>query len=259
MSAPTTCWSPRRATCASGSRSRSASFTASASPTCCARWICRRRALGWSLFSFNLGVEIGQLLLVLLVASALAWIARAQRARAGRASPSPDRSWSSRRGRSGSFNGCFSLEEDHETWDRGSDSVGGRRHRRAGHGDGAGDGARPNVVEVEKVKDNLYMITGGGGNTAVFITADGVVVVDTKLAGWGQAILDQDQDRHAQAGHDDHQHAYARRSRRQQRRVPGDGRLRRAGEHQGEHGEDGAVPDRERQVSIFPRRRSRTR
>jgi hypothetical protein len=31
-----------------------------------------RRALGWSLFSFNLGVEIGQLLVVLAVASALA-------------------------------------------------------------------------------------------------------------------------------------------------------------------------------------------
>ncbi len=34
-----------------------------------------RRALGWSLFSFNLGVEIGQVCIVLLVASALAWIA----------------------------------------------------------------------------------------------------------------------------------------------------------------------------------------
>lgn len=34
-----------------------------------------RRALGWSLFSFNLGVEIGQICIVLLVASLLAWIA----------------------------------------------------------------------------------------------------------------------------------------------------------------------------------------
>ncbi len=49
----------------------------------------------------------------------------------------------------------------------------------------------PNVAEIEKVKDNLYMITGGGGNTAAFITDAGVVVVDTKLAGWGQAILDK--------------------------------------------------------------------
>lgn len=49
----------------------------------------------------------------------------------------------------------------------------------------------PNVAQIEKVKDNLYMITGGGGNTAAFITASGVVLVDTKLANWGQAILDK--------------------------------------------------------------------
>lgn len=49
----------------------------------------------------------------------------------------------------------------------------------------------PNVAQIEKVKDNLYMITGGGGNTAAYITANGVVLVDTKLANWGQAILDK--------------------------------------------------------------------
>ena len=49
----------------------------------------------------------------------------------------------------------------------------------------------PNVAQIEKVRDNLYMITGGGGNTAAFITDRGVVIVDTKLAGWGQAILDK--------------------------------------------------------------------
>ena len=49
----------------------------------------------------------------------------------------------------------------------------------------------PPVAEIQKVKDNLYMVTGGGGNTAAFITDSGVVVVDTKLAGWGQAILDK--------------------------------------------------------------------
>jgi glyoxylase-like metal-dependent hydrolase (beta-lactamase superfamily II) len=49
----------------------------------------------------------------------------------------------------------------------------------------------PNVAEIEKVKDNLFMITGGGGNTAAFITANGVVLVDTKLANWGQPILDK--------------------------------------------------------------------
>ena len=35
------------------------------------------------------------------------------------------------------------------------------------------------------------MITGGGGNTAAFLTENGVVLVDTKLAGWGQAIMDK--------------------------------------------------------------------
>jgi len=32
------------------------------------------RALGWTLFAFNVGVEIGQLVIVIVVASALAWI-----------------------------------------------------------------------------------------------------------------------------------------------------------------------------------------
>jgi cyclase len=49
----------------------------------------------------------------------------------------------------------------------------------------------PKVVEVEKVKDNLFMLKGGGGNTAVFVGTAGVVVVDTKLPGWGQPILDK--------------------------------------------------------------------
>ncbi|MGD9905050.1 MAG: MBL fold metallo-hydrolase [Vicinamibacterales bacterium] len=49
----------------------------------------------------------------------------------------------------------------------------------------------PNVAGIEKVKDTLYMVTGGGGNTAVFIAAGGVVLVDTKLANWGPAIMDK--------------------------------------------------------------------
>ena len=31
----------------------------------------------------------------------------------------------------------------------------------------------PNVAQIEKVKDNLYVITGGGGNTAAFVTDGG--------------------------------------------------------------------------------------
>jgi glyoxylase-like metal-dependent hydrolase (beta-lactamase superfamily II) len=49
----------------------------------------------------------------------------------------------------------------------------------------------PKVIDVEKVKDNLFVLKGGGGNTAVFITAGGVVVVDAKNPGWGQPILEK--------------------------------------------------------------------
>ena len=51
----------------------------------------------------------------------------------------------------------------------------------------------PKVVEAQKLRDNLWMLTGngGGGNTAVFVTTNGVVVVDTKNPGWGQPILDK--------------------------------------------------------------------
>jgi glyoxylase-like metal-dependent hydrolase (beta-lactamase superfamily II) len=48
----------------------------------------------------------------------------------------------------------------------------------------------PRVVEVDKLKDNLYVMKGGGGNSSVFITGAGVIVVDTKNPGWGQPLLD---------------------------------------------------------------------
>jgi glyoxylase-like metal-dependent hydrolase (beta-lactamase superfamily II) len=62
--------------------------------------------------------------------------------------------------------------------------------REGGQGRGGGF-TFPPVTAPEKVADNLYMIPGQGGNTAAFITSDGVVIVDTKLANNGQAILDQ--------------------------------------------------------------------
>ena len=54
---------------------------------------------------------------------------------------------------------------------------------------GAGQPA-PMVVETEKLSDNLFVLRGGGGNTAAFITATGVVLVDTKLPGWGKPIME---------------------------------------------------------------------
>src|SRR5512145_1832482 len=55
----------------------------------------------------------------------------------------------------------------------------------------AGRGPAPGVGAIQKVAGNVYMIPGAGGNTAAFVTANGVVLVDTKLANNGQAILDQ--------------------------------------------------------------------
>src|SRR3954447_17422003 len=48
--------------------------------------------------------------------------------------------------------------------------------------------AAPMVVEVEKLKDNLYVMKGGGGNSAVFIGTDGITGVDTKHPGRGTPL-----------------------------------------------------------------------
>jgi len=52
-------------------------------------------------------------------------------------------------------------------------------------------GDKPKLIEVEKLGDNLFVLRGGGGNTGVFITSNGVVVVDSKNPGWGQPLLDK--------------------------------------------------------------------
>ncbi|HUK33604.1 MAG TPA: MBL fold metallo-hydrolase [Vicinamibacterales bacterium] len=45
------------------------------------------------------------------------------------------------------------------------------------------------IVAIQKIKEHLYLATGGGGNSAIFVTDLGVVIVDTKLPGWGQPLL----------------------------------------------------------------------
>jgi cyclase len=56
------------------------------------------------------------------------------------------------------------------------------------------------ATKIEKVKDNLYVITGSGvedttafsgGNVAVFITDSGVTLVDAKLPGFGPTIVER--------------------------------------------------------------------
>jgi glyoxylase-like metal-dependent hydrolase (beta-lactamase superfamily II) len=59
----------------------------------------------------------------------------------------------------------------------------------------------PEAIHIQHVKDSLYIVTGGrgtsaqgngiAGNTTVFIANTGVVLIDTKYAGFGKAILDQ--------------------------------------------------------------------
>lgn len=62
----------------------------------------------------------------------------------------------------------------------------------AGQGGGQGRGAAPPApLQTFKVRDNLYMIANGGGNTGVFITSTGVVLVDTKNPNNGPGILEQ--------------------------------------------------------------------
>jgi cyclase len=56
------------------------------------------------------------------------------------------------------------------------------------------------AMKVEKVKDNLYILTGSGaedtsafsgGNVAVFVTDAGVTIVDAKLPGFGPTIVER--------------------------------------------------------------------
>lgn len=54
-------------------------------------------------------------------------------------------------------------------------------------------GGTPSVdnLQVQRLANNLYVLGGGGGNTAAFITNSGVVLVDTKVSGWGQPIIEK--------------------------------------------------------------------
>jgi glyoxylase-like metal-dependent hydrolase (beta-lactamase superfamily II) len=69
---------------------------------------------------------------------------------------------------------------------QGGQGRGGGEGREGRGGPGGGG-----VGKIEKVANNLYMIPGAGGNTAAYVAVEGVVLVDTKLANNGQAILDQ--------------------------------------------------------------------
>jgi len=67
----------------------------------------------------------------------------------------------------------------------------GAQQPAAGQGRQGGGAPGAGVGKIEKVGNNIYFVPGAGGNTAVYVAANGVVLVDTKLANNGQAILDQ--------------------------------------------------------------------
>ena len=70
--------------------------------------------------------------------------------------------------------------------------AGGQRGPGAAGAPGAPGGrGAPQALQTIKVRDNLFMIANAGGNTAVFIMANGVTLVDTKNPNTGQAIMDQ--------------------------------------------------------------------
>lgn len=59
-------------------------------------------------------------------------------------------------------------------------------------------GTLPPVRDIQKLRDNLYLISGGdtndrstwtGGNSLVFVTGTGVVLIDTMLPGAGKSLL----------------------------------------------------------------------
>jgi glyoxylase-like metal-dependent hydrolase (beta-lactamase superfamily II) len=70
--------------------------------------------------------------------------------------------------------------------------------RGGGRGPGAAATARPPSADqlvVDRLRDNLFVVRpapksgASGGNTAVLVMANGVLLVDTKVPGWGQPLI----------------------------------------------------------------------
>ena len=62
----------------------------------------------------------------------------------------------------------------------------------APQGGRGGRGAAGQTVEkIRPLKPDLYMITGGGANTLVRVTPEGLIVVDTEHAGVERRVEDQ--------------------------------------------------------------------
>ena len=101
---------------------------------------------------------------------------------------------------------------------------------------------QPPLGKIEKIADGLYRIPGQGGATAVYEAANGVVLVDTKLANNGQGILDQVQavtDKPVTMIINTHTHGDHTGS---NMFFPASVEIVDAREHESEHGEDAGLP-----------------
>jgi glyoxylase-like metal-dependent hydrolase (beta-lactamase superfamily II) len=75
-------------------------------------------------------------------------------------------------------------------------SVGALQQSQAPRGGGVPQPTGPPsaaALVVDKLDDTLFIVRGAnaGGNTAVFLTNEGVTVVDTKIPGWGQPLIEK--------------------------------------------------------------------
>lgn len=68
-------------------------------------------------------------------------------------------------------------------------AVGALSSAAAGYQD-RGPGAKIVQVQTLDVRDILYILKGGGGNTLALMRDDGVVIIDAKLPGWGRPLLE---------------------------------------------------------------------
>lgn len=55
---------------------------------------------------------------------------------------------------------------------------------------GQPDSSRIVRMQTLNVRDILYVLTGGGGNALALMRDEGVVLIDTKMPGWGRPVLD---------------------------------------------------------------------
>ena len=89
----------------------------------------------------------------------------------------------------------------------------------AGGGRGRGGPEGPKLIEVGEAQRQPVHAQRRRRQHAVFVTANGVVVVDTKIPGWGQPLLDKIKELTDKPVTTHHQHAHAFRPRGRQRGV----------------------------------------